>query len=82
MSLQVASSTDIITETLRYPSSPRTRNPKTDPSQPSHMGRLLIVNPRKLETRLRTNRAGIPYTLLLRIEAIRFPTFGLLLWLA
>ena len=38
-----------------------------------------IVNPRKLETGLRTNRAGIPYPLLLRIEAIGFPTFGLLL---
>ena len=34
-----------------------------------------IVNPRKLETGLRTNSAGIPYTLLLRIEAIGFPTF-------
>ena len=39
-----------------------------------------IVNPRKLETGLRTNSAGIPYTLLLRIEAIGFPTFGLLLF--
>ena len=38
-----------------------------------------IVNPKKLETGLRTNSAGIPYTLLLRIEAIGFPTFGLLL---
>ena len=37
-----------------------------------------IVNPKKLETGLRTNSAGIPYTLLLRIEAIGFPTFGLL----
>ena len=33
----------------------------------------------KLETGLRPNRAGIPYTLLLRIEAIGFPTFWLLL---
>ena len=32
-----------------------------------------------LETGLRPNSAGIPYTLLLRIEAIGFPTFGLLL---
>ena len=40
---------------------------------------LSIVNPKKLETGLRTNSAGIPYTLLLRIEAIGFPTFGLLL---
>ena len=38
-----------------------------------------IVNPQKLETGLRPNSAGIPYTLLLRIEAIGFPTFGLLL---
>ena len=38
-----------------------------------------IVNPIKLETGKRTNSAGIPYTLLLRIEAIGFPTFGLLL---
>ena len=37
------------------------------------------VNPMKLETGLRPNSAGIPYTLLLRIEAIGFPTFGLLL---
>ena len=35
--------------------------------------------PQKLETGLRTNGAGIPYTLLLRIEAIGFPTFGPLL---
>ena len=35
------------------------------------------VNPIKLETGLRPNGAGIPYTLLLRIEAIGFPTFGL-----
>ena len=39
------------------------------------------VNPKKLETGLRTNSAGIPYTLLLRIEAIGFPTFGLLLYM-
>ena len=39
-----------------------------------------IVDPKKLETGLRTNSAGIPYTLLLRIEAIGFPTFGLLLY--
>ena len=37
------------------------------------------LNPRKLETGLRTNSAGIPYTLFLRIEAFGFPTFGLLL---
>ena len=39
------------------------------------------VSPIKLETRLRQISAGIPYTLLLRIEAIGFPTFGLLLYL-
>ena len=33
-----------------------------------------IVNP------LRPNSAGITYTLLLRIEAVGFPTFGLLLY--
>ena len=33
----------------------------------------------ELETGLRPNSAGIPYTLLLGIEAIGFPTFGLLL---
>ena len=36
----------------------------------------LIVNPLKLETGLRPNSAGIPYTLLLRIEAIGFPTLA------
>ena len=40
----------------------------------------LIVNPKKLETGLRTNSAGIPYTVLLRTEATGFPTFGLLLY--
>ena len=38
------------------------------------------VSPIKLETGLRPNSAGIPYTLLLRFEAIGFPTFGLLLY--
>ena len=33
----------------------------------------------QLETGLRPNSAGIPCTLLLRIEAMGFPTFGLLL---
>ena len=37
------------------------------------------VNAVKLETGLRLNSAGIPYTLLLRIEAIGFPAFKLLL---
>ena len=31
------------------------------------------LNPKKLETGLRTNSAGIPHTLLLRIESIGFP---------
>ena len=43
------------------------------------VGRSTTVNPIKLESGLRPNSAGIPYTLLLRIEAIGFPTFGLLL---
>ena len=38
------------------------------------------VNSIKLETGLRPNSAGIPYTLLLRIEAIEFPALGLLLY--
>ena len=41
--------------------------------------RVFTVNSIKLETGLRPNSAGIPYTLLLRTEAIGFPTFGLLL---
>ena len=42
---------------------------------------LLSYNkPIKLETGLRPNSAGIPYTLLLRIEAIGFPAFGLSLY--
>ena len=32
-----------------------------------------------METGLRPNRAGIPYTVLLRIEAMGFPSVGLLL---
>ena len=39
----------------------------------------IIINPKKLETGLRTISAGIPSTLVFRIEAIGFPTFGLLL---
>ena len=45
----------------------------------SHAWTWLIVNPIKLETGLRPYSAGILYTLLSRIEAIGFPTFGLLL---
>ena len=39
-----------------------------------------MVKPIKLETGLRPNSAGIPSTLLLRIEAFGFPTFELLLY--
>ena len=46
-------------------------------SRRSERGRgVFTVNPIKLETGLRPNSAGIPHTLLLRIEAIGFPTFG------
>ena len=41
------------------------------------LGLGLVVNPKNLETGLRTNSAGIPYILLFTIEAIGFPTFGL-----
>ena len=40
-----------------------------------------VLNPIKWETGLRPNSAGIPYTLLFRIEALGFPTFGLLLYM-
>ena len=46
---------------------------------PSRASQPPTVNSIKLETGLRPNSAGIPYTLLLRIEAMGFPTFGLLL---
>ena len=42
--------------------------------------RWCTVNPVKLETGLRPNSAGIPYTLLSRMEALGFPTFRLLLY--
>ena len=38
-------------------------------------GFYCTVSPIKLETGLRPNSAGIPYALLLRIEAMGFPTF-------
>ena len=41
-------------------------------------GFYCIVGPKKLETGLRTISAGIPYTS--GIEAVGFPTFGLLLY--
>ena len=37
------------------------------------------VNPKKLETGLRTSRAGIPCAVFLRVEGIGVPTLGLLL---
>ena len=37
------------------------------------------VNAIKLETGVRPNSAGIPFTVLLRIEALGFPSFWLLL---
>ena len=40
---------------------------------------LLLFIPKKLEAGLRTDSAGSPYTLLLRLEAIGLPTFRLLL---
>ena len=40
---------------------------------------MITVNPIKLETGLRRVSAGFPFTLLLRVEAVGFPTFGLLL---
>ena len=41
------------------------------------LGDEVTVNPIKLETGIRPNSAGILYLLLLRIEAIGFPTFFL-----
>ena len=40
------------------------------------LGDEVTVNPIKLETGIRPNSAGIPYTLLLGIEAIGFQLFG------
>ena len=37
---------------------------------------LSIVSHKKLEAGFRTISAGIPYTLLFRVEAFGFPTFG------
>ena len=42
-------------------------------------GSGLIVNPKTMETGLRTISAGISYTILLKTEAIGLLTFGLLL---
>ena len=50
------------------------------PGRSSALSLWKIANPKSLETGLRTITAGIPYTfLLLGIEAIGFPPFGLLL---
>ena len=43
------------------------------------VGHGRLVNPKRLETGLRPNNAGIPSTLVLGIEASGFPTLGLLL---
>ena len=45
----------------------------------NYEGPYSTLNPKKLETGLRPNSAGIPYTSFLKIEAIGFPTLGLLL---
>ena len=58
---------------------PSEENPRSIALKADVQGLGFIVNLQKLETGLRTIRAGIPYTLLLGIEAIGFPTFGLLL---
>ena len=49
------------------------------PLGPPSFSQVLTAKPIKLETGLRPNSAGIPYTLLSSLEAIEFPTFGLLL---
>ena len=41
---------------------------------------IIMANPKKLETGLRTLNAGIVDALLLGIEAFGFPTLGLLLY--
>ena len=65
---------------LRFLCLARTRGPRADGADgPLETSFESTVNPIKLETGLRPNSAGIPYTLLLRIEATGFPTFGLLL---
>ena len=58
-----------------------TLNPKPyEPNWGLYRKPYTTVNSIKLETGLRPNSAGIPHTLLLRIEAKGFPTFGLLLY--
>ena len=42
---------------------------------------LTYGKPHKVGNRIKPNSAGIPYTLLLRIEAMGFPTFRLLLYI-
>ena len=51
------------------------KTPASYPQALSSSFLWFIVNHKMLETGLRTNSAGIPYTLLLRIEAIGFPNF-------
>ena len=45
-------------------------------STPSGLRTGIEETPIKLETGLRSNSAGIPYTLLLRIEAMGFPSWA------
>ena len=56
------------------------RNPARSTAHKNTLGsfRGFTVNTIVLETGLRQNSAGIPHTLLLRFEAMGFPTFGLL----
>ena len=61
---------------------PKRSETKTFETRPTTSLKRLspTVNPIKLETGLRPNSAGIPYTLLLWIEASGFPTFWLRLY--
>ena len=65
---------------FRYTRVAKARNLASKKDSKVRTHALFTVNPIKLETGLRPNSAGIPYTLLIRIEAIGFPTFGLLLY--
>ena len=55
------------------------QSPPHGARSPKPLNPRLHSKPEQLETGLRAISAGIPYTSLLRIEAIGFPTFGLLL---
>ena len=66
--------TSVLDPAAQIPDEWKDNNPKPSSLNPTPY----MVNPRKLETGLRPTSAGIPYTLLLRTEAVGFPTFGLL----